>query len=332
MIKQINRKVISSISITALLLLTALAIAVPVNAATPAWDIKGTWNLDFTLGGGHYLHTMTITSFDASLGDFSGTGSYNPSLDYTWTVTGNVQCNEITFHILYTGTNHGYYSDAVGLISSDGASMSGTWTDSGSNSGTWTAAGTAVVPSGLPFGSFVNSGCVPTDSKLVLNINYKVTNDEDSGMVGYWALDSYNKQVHVWQAPDNTFYAVARYAGQWQTFTGALSPQAGTAESKDASGTFQGGYIATFTGTLNPTPIYSTFGNIGTFNFGGTISDILLKTYSAGQTGPITPFSYLSTYFSGVSGFTENQWGWVYHYRSQAWNNFAAGSSGDIVV
>ena len=97
------------------------------------------------------------------------------------------------------------------------------------------------------FGAFVNSGGVPAGSKLVLDITYKVTNDEDSGNVGYWALESYNKHIQVWQTPDGTFYAVARYTGKWQTFAGALSPGSGLAESSDASGTLEGGYIATFT-------------------------------------------------------------------------------------
>src|SRR3989344_8667242 len=80
----------------------------------------------------------------------------------------------------------------------------------------------------------------PDHSALVLNIKHKVTNDEDSGNVGYWALDNYNKQVQVWQVSDGTFYAVARYAGDWQTFAGAKSPGAGTVQGNDASGTFQG--------------------------------------------------------------------------------------------
>ena len=66
-----------------------------------------------------------------------------------------------------------------------------------------------AAPTHPTFGSFVNSGNVPSGSILVLDITHKVTNDEDSGNVGYWALDNYNKHVQVWQAPDGTFYAVA---------------------------------------------------------------------------------------------------------------------------
>lgn len=179
------------------------------------------------------------------------------------------------------------------------------------------------------FGSFVNSGGVPAGSKLVLNINYKVVADEDSGLAGYWALDNYNKQVQVWQSSTDSsqFYVVARYTGNWNTFAGVPSPgNTGTA-SKDASGTDEGGYVATFTAT-SCTP---TFGNIGTFNYGGTKADVLLGTYGAGQTGPSTPFDW-TTLCSGFSNFNYINWGWTYHYHGQTWNNYQSATTGDIVV
>ena len=197
-------------------------------------------------------------------------------------------------------------------------------------------AATVLAPVGTAFaqpthptaGSFVNAGGVPPGSVLVLNITHKVTNDEDSGNVGYWALDNYNKHVQIWQIPDGTFYVVARYSGTWMTFAGALSPGAGVPQSKDGRGTFDGGYTATFTAT----GFTSAFGNIGKFDYGGTKADVLLGTYGAGQTGPTSPFSFLSAYFTGVSGFTYINWGWSYRYRSQTWNNFDYGTTGDIVL
>jgi len=186
-------------------------------------------------------------------------------------------------------------------------------------------------PTHPTFGTFVNASGVPIGSVLILNIIYKVTNDEDSGNVGYWALDNYNKQVQVWQVPDGSFYAVARYEGKWQTFEGALSPGLGEPQSSDASGTFEGGYTATFTGTFTPGS-QEIRGNIGTFDLGGTKADVLLGTYGAGQVGITTPFSYLVAYFPGAADFTYVHWGWIYHYRSQTWNNFDYGTTGDIVV
>ncbi len=185
-------------------------------------------------------------------------------------------------------------------------------------------------PTGTKRGSFLNASGVPTGSKLVLNVTYKVVNDEDSGNVGYWALDNYNKQLQVWKAPDGTFYAIARYNGKWNTFAGALSPGAGVLEEKDGSGTFHGGYTATFKGTFAP-GTYKKMGNIGSFNFQGTETDILLGKYGNGQKGP-TPVDVLNRYFPGYTDFKYVKWGWRYQYRNQTLNNFDDGTTGDIVV
>jgi hypothetical protein len=192
-----------------------------------------------------------------------------------------------------------------------------------------TAVAAVAAPSHPTFGSFVNAGDVPAGSALVLNITMNVVNDEDSGNVGYWALDSYNKHVQVWQVPDGTFYAVVRYIGKWTTFAGARSPGAGITEGADASGTMEGGYAATF----NATGFTPASGNIGTINFGGTKADVLLGTYGAGQTGDSSITSWLDTYFTGVgSSFNYVAWGWTYKYKNKTWNNFDYGTTGDVVA
>ena len=186
-------------------------------------------------------------------------------------------------------------------------------------------------PTHPTFGTFVNASGVPVGSVLVLNISYKVKNDEDSGNVGYWALGDYNKQAQVWKTPDGNFYIVARYVGKWHTFEGALSPGLGTLESADASGSFEGGYTATFTGTFDPTGEYKVKGYIGTFDFGGTKDDVLLGTYGNGQNGDANPFNFLAAYVPDWDNFHYVNWGWTYHYKSQTWNNFDYGTTGDIV-
>ena len=189
-----------------------------------------------------------------------------------------------------------------------------------------------AAPSLPSHGSFVNVGGVPEGSVLVLDVTLKVINDEDSGLAGYWAIDNYNRQIQVWQIPDGSFYAVAKYEGKWQTFAEVPSPgNTGTA-SKDASGTFHGGYVATFNGTLKADPTLSVNGNIGTFDYGGSKADVLKGTYSAGQTGPTNIFSWINTYFTGVSNFSQPNWGWTYNYKEQTWNNYDYGTTGDIVV
>lgn len=185
-----------------------------------------------------------------------------------------------------------------------------------------------AAPNHPNFGSFLNDGGVPAGSQQVLNVVYKVTNDEDSGFFGYWALDNYTKHVQVWQTPDQSFYAVVRYDGKWQTFAGALSPENGKTEGSNATGTMQGGYTATFTADS----CIPTHGNIGSYDLGGTKADILLGTYGAGQVGNTNSFDWLSTYCTNAANFTQPQWGWTYKYKDQIWNNFYNGSSGDILI
>lgn len=165
-----------------------------------------------------------------------------------------------------------------------------------------------------------------TQGKLVLNVTYKVTNDVDSGFFGNWALDNYVKHVQVWQTGENTFYVVASYEGKWQTFEGAPSPGAGVSQGDDASGTFQGGYTATFDYTG---PVEKAAGYIGTHDLGGD------ETLS----GITTPYSVLGEYFPGYTGFAYTDggdgWSWTYHYQSQTWLNaggVSAADSGDIVI
>ena len=169
-------------------------------------------------------------------------------------------------------------------------------------------------------GSFLNASGVPAGSVLCLNITYKVTNDEDTKVSGgYWALDNYNKSVQVWQVPGGSFYAIARYEGKWNTFAGALSPQNDVPFTKDGSGTFHGGYIATFTADS----CTSTFGNVGVYDFGGTQVSVLGGVDA-------TPTLDWTSYFPGFASFNQTQWGWTYKYQNQTWNNFYSGNSGDI--
>jgi hypothetical protein len=149
-------------------------------------------------------------------------------------------------------------------------------------------------------------------------------------MVGYWALDNYTKTVTVWQMTSGEYYAVASYSGTWTTYEGALSPQNGTTEPVTATGTFQGGYIATFTGTLNTS--LRTQDNIGTINMGGSRSDILLGIYSK-QTGDSTYYNWATPYFgNSVQALSLAYWSWTYQFGTQTWINSYYGNSGDIVV
>jgi len=165
---------------------------------------------------------------------------------------------------------------------------------------------------------------------LVLDISYYVTNDEDSGIFGYWGLDSYTKSLQVWETSPGNFYAEAQYIGTWRTFRGALSPGLGMTQEKDASGNLIGGYTATFTGTFSPGS-QKVKGYIGVYNYGGTKADVLLGKYSNGQVGPTNPFAVLTAYFPGYANFAQPSWGWTYSYRDQLWMNFVSANIGDVL-
>ncbi len=191
-----------------------------------------------------------------------------------------------------------------------------------------TALPTFAVPFHPPFGNQVTIGSVPTGSKMIMKTSYKVTNDEDAGNLGYWALDNYKTNIQVWQVPDGSYYVVADYKGTWQTFAGSISPNAGVTENNDASGTFDGGYTAVFTAASCST----VKGNSGSFDFGGTKEDILLGSYRIGQKGPPTPYDFFAQYCPGYSNFDFSYWGWNYNYNNQTYSDTNTGRTNDIVV
>lgn len=107
-------------------------------AATPNWDVSGTWIFDYHYGADVNLHDMTLTQ--APDGTLSGSGgAFSGSLPYAypWTVvSGTVSGDGITFTGDYDNLECTF--TATGVIS--GGTMSGTWTDDcyGARDGTWT--------------------------------------------------------------------------------------------------------------------------------------------------------------------------------------------------
>ena len=170
------------------------------------------------------------------------------------------------------------------------------------------------------FGSTLNASTCNTSGSPVVNITFKVTNDSDSGVAGNaWANDNYNKHVQVWQQSDGSFCAIAKYQGQFVTFAGPSPENTGTVGA-GVKGTFEGGYQATFNGTLNPN--LPTKGNIGSFDYqcNGTFT---------------CPGSYdwAGAYFGSTADATFNQpyWAWNYHAGNNgSWVNAISGNQGDI--
>ncbi len=153
-------------------------------------------------------------------------------------------------------------------------------------------------------------------STPIINVRMTVRNYEDSGVVGYWALDNFVESSIIWQnngtAP-YTICALDQYSGTWRTFSGALSPQNGVSEPLSGSGRMMGVIVKTFTGTfLGPycrvtnthtcSGTYSTkptTGNIGVHNLGGNRSQIVLGNYAS--QAPFNPTSFLTHYFTTPS-------------------------------
>jgi len=177
------------------------------------------------------------------------------------------------------------------------------------------------------FGSTLNAGTCNTNGSPVVNISFKVTNDNDSGTTGNnWANDNYNKSVQAWQQVDGSYCAIVKYQGQFVTYAGA-SPNAGepgyTGDTVGAGvkGAFEGGYQATFNGTLSSG--LQTKGNIGSFNF------------NCDPTTSVCPgqYDWVGAYFGPTADTTFNEayWAWNYHAGNNgSWVNASTGNQGDI--
>ncbi len=166
----------------------------------------------------------------------------------------------------------------------------------------------------------------------VLTLTWKAVGDEDSGAVGYWAMDSYLNVLTVWQLRAGTyagqFYFTHGYGGVFQVPQGALSPNVGTVEPAAGYGTMSGGSVGFLSGVTFTPGANLVMGNLGTFNYGGTTSDILKGSYGNGQTGSTTPYSWVSTYFTGTPSETYN-WGWSYQLNKYFWTSGTQTSSGN---
>jgi hypothetical protein len=98
--------------------------------------------LTFTYAGTAYTHTLNgglkLTALSPEKLAFTGSGSYNGQAGATWTISGQVKGNKISYTIKYTGTlSPGYTVTATGTIAADG-SASGTATSSQGQALTWT--------------------------------------------------------------------------------------------------------------------------------------------------------------------------------------------------
>jgi hypothetical protein len=163
-----------------------------------------------------------------------------------------------------------------------------------------------------------------THGALVVNVNYTLINDFDSGVAGNaWANDTINRHLQIRQdgnSSSTTFCAMIDDTGSFVTFAG-ISPAGTATVSAGIAGRIMGGYTTTlFTGALSSSPAYKTHGNLGTFDLQCTDAN----------TCPGAHPSYLS-YFTSTSGNSLANWSWSYHTAQNGnWLNADTGNSGDI--
>ena len=90
----------------------------------------------------------------------------------------------------------------------------------------------------------------PAGSPLI-NVNQKIFNDIDSGVLGnYWAYDDIVRHITVVSLGGNNYCASVQYQGSFTTINGSSPGGTGTVAA-GVIGTFQGGYTALY-GDLQP--------------------------------------------------------------------------------
>jgi hypothetical protein len=168
----------------------------------------------------------------------------------------------------------------------------------------------------------------PDHSVLVMNVTYKVVNDQAPSGLGYWALQTYTRQVKVWQMPDGTFSWASQFEGKWATFAGAMSPGGSVTQAADGSGTFK----AILDGTFTSDSCIPVFGYLGAHDFGGSRDGVL------SQIDTPTPWS-CGIYFPGATADGWSTWvttayRYSYSYKGQTFvfDATTGVGTGDIVI
>ena len=178
-------------------------------------------------------------------------------------------------------------------------------------------------------------------SKPVVRAHASVVNDVDSGYNGYWAIDNYTLHIQIWQEPNGTFLFVLTYQGTSTTYPGVYSPGAQDAVEGAHGVARMEGYIAGWaSATFAPT--HPTKGQLGTYDYGGQVSDLTTVNHYGNGAAPPNAIDWLGAYLSGntVSG---ESYALVYTYHAdasqapgaQVWidaNNVPSAESGDIVL
>jgi hypothetical protein len=191
------------------------------------------------------------------------------------------------------------------------------------NGGYWASGQGSFVSqstvSAAPLSNYSNTA----KSGYRLNITFTVSNDEAAGNYGYWAILNYSKNVQAYSAANGTYNATIVSTGTWSTVKGARSPATGIIEPTNGTGRFFMVYHTTIVYAA-PNASKKSEGVIGSYDFGGSASDLLRSEYN--QTGPRTPFNWVTSYFGNsavlyVSGiyarFTYDNNTYLFNYATR---------------
>lgn len=118
------KKLLFLLVVLSLFAFAAFPALAKVERVAGPWELNAPQGITFTCGGGSYCHTLLNVEMLPD-GDFTGDGWYNPNHSYTWDIDGNIDGDNITFHLVYTGSNSGYTLNGAGTIAPDG-SITGT--------------------------------------------------------------------------------------------------------------------------------------------------------------------------------------------------------------
>lgn len=158
----------------------------------------------------------------------------------------------------------------------------------------------------------------------IINVEQNINNDADSGEAGnYWAFDTIERHIQVWQVSDGKYCATVDYEGRFRAIAGQRSPGNTGVLTGSEKGTFEGGYRADITGALLTSPALPKKGSLGTTDYQ---CDVNGNCPGA--------FDWTTKYFNtSAAGFTFSMpwWGWTYRNDDKVWVNAISGNSGDII-
>ena len=177
-------------------------------------------------------------------------------------------------------------------------------------------AGGIVSPAAV---SYTCSGAIK--GNLVINVTEKVTNDADSGLTNYWALDTYARTIKVWNVGPDLYCGVETYVGTFAAVANQQSPgttnQTGGILSGEEGGTIKGAIQITITGQLdvsNP-GVWPLAGKVN----GGTAFDYGCTGLTPGTFNESCPgyVNWADQYFASGYNFNSPQFNFKYVGKDQ---------------